>query len=77
MIGTQNNIKVNARDAYGCTPLHLACEEDRQEIVKFLVENGADLEIKNKEEKTPIDLAPIHLKRFLQSIKTKNEQTLQ
>lgn len=72
LVGTQNNIKINARDAYGSTPLHLACEEDRHEIAKFLVENGADLEIKNKEEKTPIDLSSIQLKKLLQTIKTNN-----
>lgn len=41
---------------YGNTPLHLACEEDEQEIAKLLVDNGGDLEIKNKEEKTALDL---------------------
>lgn len=56
-------LKVNIRDAYGNTALHLACEEDRQEEAKLLVQYGADLEIKNKEEKTPLDLCSPALRR--------------
>lgn len=47
---------IDQKDVYGNTALHLACEEDRQEEAKLLVQNGASLEIQNREEKTPLDL---------------------
>lgn len=58
-------IKVNCRDTYGNTPLHLACEEERREEAVLLVQNGADLFIKNKEEKTPLDLCTNSLRKVL------------
>lgn len=64
-----DKLKVNVRDAYGNTPLHLACEEDRQEEAKLLVQNGASLDIKNKEEKTPLDLCTPSLVKILQRIR--------
>lgn len=36
---------------------HLACDEERVEAAKLLVEHGASIYIENKEEKTPIQLA--------------------
>jgi len=57
------------RDAYGNTPLHLACEEDRVEEAKLLTAHGADLTITNRERKTPLDLASPGLVRQLEEIK--------
>lgn len=57
------------RDAYGNTPLHLACEENRVEEAKLLVTRGADLAITNRERKTPLDLASPGLVRELEEIK--------
>jgi len=57
------------RDAYGNTPLHLACEEDRVEEAKLLTVHGADLTITNRERKTPLDLASPGLVRQLKEIK--------
>ncbi|CUS11559.1 unnamed protein product, partial [Tuber aestivum] len=34
---------------FGDTPLHLAVQFDHPEIVKFLVENGADQTIRNRQ----------------------------
>lgn len=59
------------RDAYGNTPLHLACEENRVEEAKLLAARGADLTITNKERKTPLDLASPGLVRQLEEIKQK------
>lgn len=53
------------RDAYGNSPLHLACEEDRQQDARLLVSRGARLQLKNKEQKTPLDLASESLVRQL------------
>ncbi|CAB3361927.1 Hypothetical predicted protein [Cloeon dipterum] len=58
-------IDISPVDADGNTPLHLACEEDRREDATELVQRGAYLTIKNKEEKTPIDLASSGLVRQL------------
>jgi ankyrin repeat protein len=49
-----------------CTFLsHLACEEDRAEEVKMLLHSGADLNLVNKEKKTPIQLASATLMKAL------------
>ena len=60
---------------YGNTPLHLACEEDRQEVAKLLVANGADITLTNKEKKTPLDLASLGLARELREMGKKSEST--
>ena len=38
---------VNARDCDGNTPLHLAMSPFRREVAMYLVDSGADPEIKN------------------------------
>lgn len=63
----QHDIKINYRDAYGCTPLHLACEEDREQAAVFLVENGADIETKNRDNQTPLELCSLKLARLLKN----------
>ncbi len=35
----------------------MACEEERVEVAKLLLKHGANPYIKNKEEKTPIDVS--------------------
>lgn len=65
LLENSDKLKVNSKDAYGNTPLHLACEEDRQDEAKLLVQHGADLETKNKETKTPLDLCTPSLARAL------------
>ena len=50
-------LSINAQNAHGNTPLHLAVEGDLEEVVKLLLENGLDMEIKNIEGKTPLQLA--------------------
>lgn len=63
-----SDLRVNVRDAYGNTPLHLACEEDRQDEAKLLVKNGADLDIKNKDKLTPLDLCTPSLAKLLEGL---------
>ena len=41
----------------GGTPLHYAVGEGRNEIAKLLIAKGADVNAKNKDGKTPLDLA--------------------
>ena len=58
----------DATDMYGNTPLHLACEEDRQDVAKLLITKGADVSVTNKEKKTPLDLASLGLIRQLKEM---------
>lgn len=53
-------LDVNAKNNIGDTPLHDAVRSGRSvisEIITFLLESGADTGAKNKEGKTPADLA--------------------
>ena len=49
--GLKNNIKkgfsINSLGEYASTPLHYACREGNLETVRFLIENGADVNLKN------------------------------
>ena len=49
----------------------MACEENREEEAKLLVSNGANIEIQNKEEKTPLELANYKLAKTLKEIADK------
>lgn len=49
--------KINCTDDGGMTPLHLAAIEGYFEMVKILVQNGADIKLKNKNGDTPLHLA--------------------
>lgn len=53
----KHRASTNLQDLEGNTPLHLACDEERVEEAKLLVENGASIYIENKEEKTPLQVA--------------------
>lgn len=53
----RNDIKINFKDAYGSTLLHLACEEDKEQVAVLLVEHGANIQAKNRDNQIPNDLA--------------------
>ncbi|MHB9146875.1 MAG: ankyrin repeat domain-containing protein [Candidatus Amoebophilus sp.] len=44
-------------DKYDYTPLLCACENDHLEVVKYLIEKGADINAKNQKGETPINIA--------------------
>ena len=48
---------IDARDSDGYMPIHRACHNDNVELVKFLVDNGADVEAKTNEGWRPIHCA--------------------
>jgi hypothetical protein len=42
--------QVNAKDFYGCTPLHWAAERGHIEIVRLLCDHGADVDARNHQD---------------------------
>ena len=48
---------VNAVTDRGDTPLHGAAMRGADTIIPFLVEHGAKLDVKNKQNLTPLDIA--------------------
>ncbi|VBB30660.1 unnamed protein product [Acanthocheilonema viteae] len=50
------SLRINLTDSAGCTALHLAVEEQREDIAILLAEHGADLYFQNKEKQTPLAL---------------------
>lgn len=53
----EQGLDVNAATDKGDTPLHGAALRGADSIVKYLVEKGAKLDAKNKQEFTPLDIA--------------------
>lgn len=53
---------------FACVTSHLACDEERVEAAKLLVEHGASIYIENKEEKTPLQVAKGGLANILRRI---------
>jgi len=50
-------VDVNAFNTNGQTALHLAVQRGAEKVVRFLAENGAKLDMKNKQGRTPLDIA--------------------
>lgn len=48
---------VNVANDRGDTPMHAAAQRGADQIVQFLADHGAKLDIKNKSGRTPLDLA--------------------
>lgn len=53
-----NRAEVNFQDKEGNTPLHIAAREKNQGVIEILLAAGANLFIKNKNDRTPADVAP-------------------
>ena len=51
-----NELDVNPVDDYKNTPLHISCEDGNIEVVKLLLDAGADRSRQNRDEKTPFEL---------------------
>ncbi|MEG4173133.1 MULTISPECIES: ankyrin repeat domain-containing protein [unclassified Microcoleus] len=56
-VATLLMLDINARDQYGDTPLHLAVQNNRPEIVSLLIANGAKVNVENASGNTPLHLA--------------------
>ncbi len=54
-------LDINAANEWGSTPLHAATYHAADELIRFLVENGAHLDATDWEEQTPLRLARGHM----------------
>lgn len=68
--GTHPNFTMN-----GSTPLHMATEKGYSNIVKLLIDNGADLLALNGEGMTPLDLA-LSIKKYVKTTNILYDATL-
>ena len=50
------DININAKDKLGNTALHYLCEDEKFDIAIQIIKNGGDIEDKNNNGKTPLDL---------------------
>ena len=48
---------MNAKDNYGCTPLHDAAEYSHLEITEMLIDRAPDMNALDNNGDTPLDLA--------------------
>nr|AAD33043.1 alpha-latrocrustotoxin precursor [Latrodectus tredecimguttatus] len=64
----QHKIDVNTRNKEQFTPLHAAASNDHIDVVKYLIQKGADVNAKGDENLKPIDLAGEKSKAYLRSL---------
>jgi hypothetical protein len=50
-------VDINAFNTTGTTAVHAAVQRGAQKVVRFLAEHGAKLDMKNKQGRTPLDIA--------------------
>ena len=55
--------------SYGMTPLHIACTHSREEIARYLIENGARVNACDASGVTPLSLASLADGESIESIK--------
>lgn len=53
----ENGAKHDIRDHFGCQPLHTAVEKGLNEVVKVLLEHGADIEARAWNVRPPLNVA--------------------
>lgn len=61
---------VDMQNLEGNTPMHIACEDNQVSSALLLLDNGASVDIENKEKKSPFDLAESGLRRTINEKKT-------
>lgn len=53
----RSGANVNSANVNGETPLHIAARLALEKTIEKLIENGAEIEVRNSEHKTPLFLA--------------------
>ena len=56
-MSVEHGLDIDAFNANGQTLLHLAVQRGANSIVRYLAESGAKLDMKNKQGRTPMDIA--------------------
>lgn len=56
----------------GDTALHFACRLNQTDTIQFFLTNGADPNLKNNEDKTPLDLVQKDKELIMQIVETKD-----
>lgn len=72
VISLSKQIDLNISDYDKRTPLHLACSEGNIEIVKFLLENNCNKNVKDRWDNTPLTDAKKSLDKCIDDDKKKN-----
>ncbi|MEK7434046.1 MAG: ankyrin repeat domain-containing protein [Cyanobacteriota bacterium] len=67
---------INEKDEFGKTPLMLATEENNLPLVKFLLENGADINLENKSQNTALNIAILNKNKETINFLVKNNANL-
>lgn len=70
----QVKVSINTQNAIGQTPIHLAAKWGRLNVIKFLIEAGADLEITDRKGRKPLheaddSIVQTHLLRQSQKLR--------
>jgi ankyrin repeat protein len=60
-----NGANVNSTSLNGSTPLMMAVQSGNEQLVKFLLDSGADLQIRNTQGFSAIDIAEIYEKPWI------------
>ncbi|WP_371220101.1 ankyrin repeat domain-containing protein [Orientia tsutsugamushi] len=53
---------VNAKDKYGCYPLHVAAKYGKEDIANYLLDNGAEIDAKDSNGQTALHYAIKHFR---------------
>ena len=56
-VAVESGVDINHADHVGDTALHTAAQRNHETVVKFLVEHGAALNVKNQSDETPLAVA--------------------
>ena len=51
--------RIDGRDRYGRTPLHMASQKGHTAVIRFLLEKGADMQVRDDEGMTPLEKAMV------------------
>jgi ankyrin repeat protein len=54
---TEAHFVLFPKNVLGETPLHIAAARGHLEVVELLLSHGGDTQLRNKDQKTPVDLA--------------------